>query len=96
MLISVAYKGTIYSNCDAEYLLSEGVPQSVISETITETKWSAVRVTRNELISACDWTQANDSPLTAEQKAAWAEYRQALRDIPDVYDDIVWPEKPTL
>jgi len=30
----------------------------------------------------CDWTQFADSPLTVEQKQAWATYRQALRDLP--------------
>jgi len=32
-----------------------------------------------------DWTQLPDVPLTDEQKAAWATYRQALRDF-DIYD----------
>ena len=37
---------------------------------------------RNMLLAACDWTQTVDSPLTAEEKQAWAAYRQALRDFP--------------
>jgi hypothetical protein len=38
----------------------------------------AVRSTRNTKLAASDWTQLADS--TAD-KAAWATYRQALRDI---------------
>lgn len=37
-----------------------------------------VRRTRNDKLKDCDWTQISDS--TAD-KAAWATYRQALRDI---------------
>lgn len=37
---------------------------------------------RNSLLSQSDWTQFNDSPLTSEQKTAWATYRQELRDLP--------------
>lgn len=36
--------------------------------------------------------------LTTEQQQAWADYRQALLDIPDQAGfphDVVWPTKPT-
>ena len=49
---------------------------------------------RNELLSACDWTQLPDSPADHE---AWAAYRQALRDVPAQEGfpwDVVWPEMP--
>lgn len=38
-----------------------------------------VRDQRNALLSASDWTQLADATV---DKAAWATYRQALRDIP--------------
>lgn len=54
---------------------------------------------RNRLISQTDWTQLNDNQLTAEEKQAFADYRQQLRDITVTYDNnwenIVWPELPT-
>lgn len=36
------------------------------------------RQTRSGLLAASDWTQVADAPV---DKAAWAAYRQALRDI---------------
>ena len=39
----------------------------------------SVRDSRNTKLSECDWTQLSDSPEA--NKAAWATYRQALRDI---------------
>jgi len=62
-----------------------------------ERAWAAVRTERNSLLSASDWTQVADAPLTASEKQAWADYRQALRDVPqdfDSPDDVVWPETP--
>lgn len=59
-----------------------------------------VRGPRNFRLASCDWTQAADSPLSAEAKAEWATYRQALRDMTTVYADvadpadIVWPLAP--
>lgn len=55
---------------------------------------SAIRQWRNAQLSASDWTQLPDS--TAD-KAAWAAYRQELRDLPAQNDDpklIVFPEPP--
>jgi hypothetical protein len=63
----------------------------------TERGWKAVRAERDRLLAACDWTQVADAPLTAAEKTAWAEYRQALRDVPqdfDSPDDVIWPEVP--
>ena len=64
-----------------------------------EAEWNMIRTIRNQLISASDWTQFPDAQanLSTEQKAAWATYRQALRDITETYvdpKDVVWPEKP--
>lgn len=56
-----------------------------------------IRVKRAELLSACDWTQLNDAILSIEEKTAWQEYRQALRDIPQAFatpDNVIWPIAP--
>ena len=54
--------------------------------------WQIVRSMRNNELTATDWTQLPDSPLTPEKKAEWAVYRQALRDITTQENprEIVW------
>ena len=52
---------------------------------------------RSALLQGSDWTQLPDVPLTDEQKAAWATYRQELRDIPQQSGypyNVVWPTPP--
>jgi hypothetical protein len=59
------------------------------------TQAASVRSTRNTRLADCDWTQVADAP---GDKAAWATYRQALRDISSQTGfpwDIQWPEAPT-
>jgi hypothetical protein len=41
---------------------------------------SFITTKRDEKLQASDWTQLPDVPLTTEQKAEWATYRQELRD----------------
>lgn len=55
--------------------------------------WRGVRAQRNRILSETDWTQLADAPVDA---AAWAEYRQALRDITEQADPfaIEWPAAP--
>ena len=63
-----------------------------------ESKWREVRRIRDTLIQLTDYTQMPDSPLSTEKKAEFADYRQALRDIPQNVgnpDDVAWPTKPT-
>lgn len=60
-----------------------------------ETQWDYVRSDRAVLLTRSDWTQMPDVLLPNKQ--AWAEYRQALRDItsqPDPFN-IVWPVPPS-
>jgi hypothetical protein len=55
----------------------------------------AARIKRNGLLAASDWTQLADAPV---DQAAWAEYRQALRDVPSQAGfpaTIDWPVAPS-
>ena len=55
------------------------------------------RAERGHRLTACDWTQVADVPLSDEQREQWRAYRQALRDVtdqPGFPDAIVWPESP--
>lgn len=57
------------------------------------------RLIRAQELRNTDWTQFNDSPLTDEKKAEWAEYRQKLRDITKQEtwpNNPVWPEAPSV
>jgi hypothetical protein len=59
-----------------------------------EKTWAQIRAKRDLMLDASDWTQVADAPVNS---AAWAVYRQTLRDIPqdfDSPDDVVWPETP--
>ena len=54
----------------------------------------SVRDQRNTKLSESDWTQVADAPV---DKAAWATYRQALRDVSAQADfpwTIEWPTQP--
>lgn len=59
-----------------------------------EQKWEQIRLWRNKQLIKSDWTQIADS---SADKAAWAIYRQALRDLPNqggLADDVVIPVEP--
>jgi len=63
-------------------------------EEVRAAQCEEARLARNRLLNNSDWTQMSDAPV---DQAAWATYRQALRDLPDQPGfpaDIVWPKKP--
>lgn len=54
----------------------------------------SVREQRDQKLKYSDWTQVSDAPV---DKAAWATYRQALRDLTKEAGfpwDITWPAQP--
>ena len=96
---------------DSSYYVKAGVPVAMppkptphhvfdytskqwIDPRTPETEWSLVRAERNRRLQESDWTQLPDVPIAT--KDAWAEYRQALRDITEQPDpfNIVWPVPP--
>ena len=59
-----------------------------------EQKWEQIKLWRNAELRNTDWTTLTDAPTN---KTAWAEYRQALRDLPEqnvLAEEVVIPEKP--
>ena len=78
-----------YQNADSEWRASykvEDLPQGAAAAN--------VRGKRNELLAESDWTQVADAPV---DQAAWATYRQALRDIPQQPSfpySVTWPTSP--
>jgi phage terminase large subunit GpA-like protein len=61
------------------------IPNPDIPEATTEQVWQQFRLWRKYELEWSDATQVADNPT--ELKAAWAMYRQALRDAPTEYDD---------
>lgn len=81
---------------ESERLL-QFLPDSTIPATI-----ESLKVARDVHLADSDWTQLPDNALTDEQRAAWAAYRQELRDFPatclaiaDPYDPLQFPGWPT-
>ncbi len=67
-------------------------PAQITAETSQVT--ANVRNERNRRLTASDWTQVEDAPV---DKAAWAAYRQGLRDVPSQAGfpwDVTWPVEP--
>ena len=72
---------------------------SQISDAEIEAKmmWKKIRKERNQLLGESDYLILADAPIDETQKQEWATYRQALRDIPQDYDnpdEVVYPTKP--
>ena len=76
------------------WLVSDASPAEVSERMYNKAR--AVRVKRNDMLTDSDGTQIADAPVN---QAAWAGYRQALRDIsgqPGFPWTITWPEAPTV
>ena len=59
--------------------------------------WDTIRAKRDQLIRDSDWTMI---PGATVDQAAWAAYRQVLRDLPQTYaatgpESVVWPTEPS-
>ena len=57
--------------------------------------YDRMRQMRNDRLTVCDWTQANDTQLSAESVDDWQVYRQALRDLPATTSDPTNPDWPS-
>ena len=64
---------------------------------LDETSWYIIRKKRDFFLRTTDWTM---TPSCSVDQAAWAAYRQSLRDICQTYassgyGSVVWPKAPT-
>ena len=64
---------------------------------LEETSWTIIRKKRDFLLRTTDWTM---TPGCTIDQAAWAAYRQSLRDIPQTYrvegySGVKWPTVPS-
>ena len=70
------------------------IPDDEINEREVQEAWGLFRDLRDNRLNATDWTQVPDAPV---DHAAWAVYRQELRDLPANTEDprnVVWPTPP--
>ena len=82
----------------AEEAAIEAATSQAASIPLTNSqKLDIIRIERDKRLLSCDWTQLTDAPSTID-KAAWATYRQALRDLtnsPNLdLDNPVYPIPP--
>jgi hypothetical protein len=57
-------------------------------------KENEIRARRDAALKDCDWTMLSDTGFTEKQLEKFAQYRQALRDVPQqpgFPDDVTWP-----
>ena len=93
----VLVEGTpVFSTEDQRWTQVWAVRDLTVEEIASRNAGQAVsvRAERNALLTASDWTQVADAPV---DKAAWATYRQALRDITAQAGfpwTIDWPAQP--
>ena len=68
----------------------------VPDEIDDNSKNNLARSHRNKLLAESDYTQMIDYPMADEERAAWAAYRQELRDLPNSegWPNPVPPPKP--
>jgi len=90
--VTPTLSGSIYIQT---YTISDADTETINKRR--EIKWSEVRSNRDSLLSECDWTQFNDSPISGSTLIDWQTYRQSLRDITNQSTpyDITWPNRPS-
>lgn len=68
-------------------------------QAVNSAAMDQLRLQRNGKLSACDWTQLPDVPLTPTQVTDWRTYRQQLRDymgtVTDPFNPPAWPVPPS-
>lgn len=98
VLLDVGEGEDFYLNCpDSATHIIKNVPEVIAPPPLpVELLLQSIRADRTSRLVECDWTQLLDAPLTADQKADWATYRQQLRDFPETCDPTnpVWPTPP--
>lgn len=90
------YEETVELNDDGlwqqAWIITDASEEEIYSRTTEQSV--KTRQLRNEKLAECDWTQLTDAPVDT---AAWATYRQELRDLTAQEGfpwEVVWPEAP--
>jgi len=85
-------------NADYAKIVDEGAIVEKWTDPRTPQQiWADIRSERNGLLAETDWVVVKAQEAGEAVPAAWATYRQALRDLPANTADPanpVWPTKP--
>jgi hypothetical protein len=76
----------------------DGKPVAAAAPVDDDAALRRLRIRRDRLLRDSDHSQMPDFPIDAGARAAWAVYRQALRDLPASVADpraVEWPTPPT-
>ncbi len=66
---------------DRHFTVYDGT--DIIEEGDHDVSWEQVRRERNQALADSDWRAGKDVVLSS----SWKEFRQALRDLPQVHDE---------
>lgn len=90
-VLSTRHDGEIgWQLVSGEWVYETPAPEMPTTEQLA----AETRAKRNALLATSDWTQVLDAPV---DQAAWATYRQALRDITaqvSFPQRVIWPAAP--
>tara|TARA_R100000773_G_C4193159_1_gene98325 strand:+ start:571 stop:927 length:357 start_codon:yes stop_codon:yes gene_type:complete len=97
--------GSDYANLTGSDKPTESQIDAELTRLTNAEPMRLLRIERNGLLTACDWTQSRD--LILSNDADWKTYRQALRDLPASASpkldangnldraSVTWPTKPS-
>jgi len=69
-----------------------------VDKRLDNITWNTIRGMRNQKLADTDWVILKAYDTGAGIIPAWAQYRQALRDITKNFatpKDVIWPEQPS-
>lgn len=92
------YDAIEYKVVDGQAVAKTDAEKQSYDDTRNAETLDSLRDRRNALLAQSDWTQANDSPLSASKRTEWATYRQSLRDLPNNTSDpanATFPTEPS-
>jgi hypothetical protein len=89
--LPINWTGAVWSYIQGVWSIYDQAAYDKLLQAHADKTAAQVRQERGVKLTASDWTQVADAPV---DKAAWAAYRQALRDIPTQAGfplNVVWP-----
>lgn len=97
-MYAITQKGFRAIESESDLAPGETLAAEIPGWLLLESEKEQARATRGMLLRSSDWTQIPDNNLSAQERAEWAAYRAALRDIPEhpSFPNMPWPVAPSL